>query len=426
MEMDNIESMKYKELQKLAKRVGIKANGSKGDIISALRATLAGDTSEEEESPRLEPQPLDNNLNDDVDEKKDKPIEEQELEIPLNRTFDKDDTLETLDQSNDNSRFVEFTAENEKTPRRSTRISKEIKTPRDYLSKKNNTPLRRTLKTPGSIMKAKPTVNKKSSEEETQIPKPRFVKYAQKGRAGKMPNFSKMHDKVFEKMDSLDTYVEKRTDRKAKLVRTPITGKKTEGRPGVAETVAQQLDRAKAAAEKHTAFVASLKSKKKQQAPSFIPTVTSISKINLNFGTENSTEASQELFKFSAKPKAAIAKVVPKQRKDLKSSTKLKSPKLKESKAAPKPLENITNQSAVIATPGRKFDLVASLAKPLPYQPHKGKLKALEKKRKPAFPSSSLEPGSQAEVKQRQLEVIKGVRLNKRAELLMRRRKVSS
>ena len=33
---------------------------------------------------------------------------------------------------------------------------------------------------------------------------------------------------------------------------------------------------------------------------------------------------------------------------------------------------------------------------------------------------------SQAEVKQRQLEVIKGVRLNKRAELLMRRRKVSS
>jgi len=278
-------------------------------------------------------------------------------------------------------------------------------------------------------MKAKPTANKKSSEEETQIPKPRFVKYAQKGRAGKMPNFSKMHDKVFEKMDSLDTYVEKRTDRKAKLVRTPITGKKTGGRPGVAETVAQQLDRAKAAAEKHTAFVASLKSKKKQQAPSFIPTVTSISKINFNFGTdkENSAEASKEPFKFSAKPQAAMAKVVPKQRKDLKSTTKMKSPKLKkESKATPKPLENITNQSEVIATPGRKFDLAASLAKPLPYQPHKGKLKALEKKRKPAFPSSSLEPGSQAEVKQRQLEVIKGVRLNKRAELLMRRRKVSS
>jgi len=415
MEMDNIESMKYKELQKLAKRIGIKANGSKADIISALRATLAADTSEEEGSPHHEPQPQGNNLNE---------------ETPLNRTFDKDDTLETLDQSNDNSRFVEFTAENEKdalavfkkTPRRSTRVSKEIKTPRD-------TPLRKTLKTPGSIMKAKPTANKKSSEEETQIPKPRFVKYAQKGRAGKMPNFSKMHDKVFEKMDSLDTYVEKRTDRKAKLVRTPITGKKTGGRPGVAETVAQQLDRAKAAAEKHTAFVASLKSKKKQQAPSFIPTVTSISKINFNFGTdkENSAEASKEPFKFSAKPQAAMAKVVPKQRKDLKSTTKMKSPKLKkESKATPKPLENITNQSEVIATPGRKFDLAASLAKPLPYQPHKGKLKALEKKRKPAFPSSSLEPGSQAEVKQRQLEVIKGVRLNKRAELLMRRRKVSS
>ena len=48
----------------------------------------------------------------------------------------------------------------------------------------------------------------------------------------------------------------------------------------------------------------------------------------------------------------------------------------------------------------------------------------MEKKKKAVAPK--LGAATQEETKQRQMDVIKGVRLNKRAELLMMRRKVSN
>merc|ERR1712060_994126 len=95
-----------------------------------------------------------------------------------------------------------------------------------------------------------------------------------------------------------------------------------------------------------------------------------------------------------------------------------------------KPLLNITNNAnrsinkSMTGTPSKKFDLAASLAKPLTYKPHTGKLKAWETKKKDV--SSKAGSNTQEETKQRQMQVIKGVRMNKRAELLMMRRKMSS
>merc|ERR1711862_95525 len=148
-----------------------------------------------------------------------------------------------------------------------------------------------------------------------------------------------------------------------------------------------------------------------------------------------------EYMGFTAKPVPAAPKVVPKQRQDIKSATMPK-PKPKgsdDSKAGRKssgkqtpnkPLLNITNNAnrsinkSMTGTPSKKFDLAASLAKPLTYKPHTGKLKSWEPKKKDVH--SKVGSSTQEETKQRQMQVIKGVRMNKRAELLMMRRKLSS
>lgn len=492
MELEKMENMKYKELQKLAKKVGVKANLPKAELIQALVENNSESEKEienvggEEALVPLEDSKLDATF-ELVDESEQNALNEtfeKEAEV-LNHTFEKEEslskdvketpietvddqdttletldgqdiTLETLDDSKNNSRFVEFMEKDEeeidfKTRRRTRSLEKAPVTPspivkktvalarksvggtkmtsRDYLSVKNKTPLRKTVKTPGSIQK----------KTESQIP--RFVKFAQKSKSGKIPDFAKMHEKNFKKMESLDTYIEK----KKKLT----------------DTITKQLDKAKALSMEHNSLVKQLKSKTPRHTdttdPKFVPAVTSTAKMNLNFGSsaENqnkqafkfgssstSTTKTAEPFKFSAKPVAAAPRVVPKQRQDLKSSTVPKhktqnvikpSRKSLINPTPNKPLLNITNNAnksinstnrSMTGTPSKKFDLAASLAKPLNYKPHTGKLKTWEKKKKDM--ASKLGSSTQEETKQRQMTVIKGVRLNKRAELLMMRRKMSS
>jgi len=438
--MEDYQNLKYKDLQKLAKAAGIKANSPKAELVQALielQASSAEDKNENKnvdvgQSPELLADDIDvetqNKLNETFEKENSTLNETYEKEnSALNVTFDKedgdlDDSQRTEDQSADgsNSRFIEFMDKDieEVSFRRSSRRSLErnrsstpisavkkrasIKTPsRDYLSKKNKTPLRQVVKTPGSI--------KKKSESNI----PRFMKYVNKGSSSvrKVPNFAKIHAKNSVKMESLDEHL----DRKKKLT----------------DTVKKQLDNARAVAEEHSSIVKKVKSSLANSK--FVPAVTSVAKMNLNFGNMRKSKEGVEPFKFNSKPVAAAPKVAPKERKDLKASTKAKPTSQKPKRASigsPKPLLNITNTNKSLnmtdksINNGKKFDLKASLAKGLSYQPHKGKIKPLEKKKKEVVPL--LGSSTQEETKKRQTEVIKGVRLNKRAELLMMRRKISS
>jgi len=470
MDQVKLESMKYKELQKLAKKIGIKANLPKAELVVAL---LEKDENSLDESlVPLEESKLDttfeivneseqNVLNETFEKDSMSSLENEGDSISSSETNgettdNQDTTLETLDESNDRSRFVEFMSNEEeevnfKTSRR-TRSLEKVTTPAninrksiltsgsvgisnltpsssrksissrksvsgtkptsEYLSKKNKTPLRTTIKTPGSIQK----------KTESQIP--RFVQYANKIKSGKIPDFAKMHEKNFKKMESLDSYMEKKRK--------------------ITDSIRKQL-------EKTSSVSNQIKSKPLKNVDennaNFVPAVTSTAKMNLNFGKskENSdqpafqfgTSNSNVPFKFTAKPVAAAPKVMPKQRQDLKAYTKKKidmpSKTTRKSFSNPtpsKPFLNITNNAnksinkSLTGTPNKKFDLAASLAKPLNYKPHTGKIKPLEKKKKEVF--SVKDSLSQEETKQRQMAVIKGVRMNKRAELLMNRRKISA
>ena len=411
--MDNLDNLKYKDLQKLAKEAGIKANSPKAVLIESLRGVKnQRDIEQDQESG--EESKLNETFEKIDPEAQNKLNETFEKENTLNTTFEKNESIETLDESKEGSRFVEFMddGKEEISFRRSSRVrgarsstpisstKSKPKTPKlDYLSKKNQTPLRKTIKTPGSIQK-------KSVESNI----PRFVKYAnaQKGKssARKVPNFAKIHEKNFKKMESLDDYVEK---------------KRT-----LTDTLTKQMEKARELAKEHTSIVSKVKSSLNAKFA-----VTSVDKMNLNFGKTSAASTSTEPFKFSAVASAKTApvpKIVPKERKDIKVTTRSK-PVRGKKPAKPaahvetqvKPLLNITNKSMnETKTPAKKFDLAASLAKPLPYQPHKGKLKPIERKKKDSTPA--LPKGTKEEAKQRQMEVIKGVRLNKRAELLMMRR----
>jgi hypothetical protein len=449
MDLTKLEALKYRELQKVAKELGLKANGNKKDLIQVILEQHEAKQTPEEALEDVEDVPLvpmeDSKLDNTFD------IDESKQNV-LNETFEKetDEPSKTFDKEEPakGPRFVEFSAKKggEKQSRSSGRCSlvstpasgprarvvKPVRgradqgsTPKlDYLTKKNSTPLRGVAKTPGSIQKRE-TGKKVASNI------PRFVEFARtrKPKLGaKMPDFAKMHEKNFKKMESLT------------------------------DTVTKQLDRAKALTNDHNELVKRMNERKtpgktpstkvKAKTPAtskasktpakFAPAVLTTAKMSLNFGggSDGTTAAP---FQFSAKPSGVpvVARVAPRPRKDLKATTmaKEKVAAVKERKRSvirgqdsqdtKAVLGNITNRSVLQAgtpgkgTPGKKFDIKASLARPLAYKPHKGKLAPLGKAKETKGPNSTWE-----ETKQRQMAVIKGVRLNKRAELMMKNRQM--
>ena len=485
MDEAKLEAMKYRELQKVAKDLGLKANGNKKDLVKAIleaEAKVAGgeaiedvEVSGEEgiddvEVPLIpvEESKLDTTF--DMDESNQNVLnetfeKESAEKDPANETFDKEESEVT-------SRFVEFSAKKGSSGRRRSGRSslpeaspsqtasivkpKAVRggsrgggTPKlDYLSKKNNTPLRGVTKTPASTMKKntplrgvvktpgsimKKTGSVKSAKKPVPSKLPRFVEFArrQKPKLNKVPDFAKLHEKNFKKMESLTDTVTKQLDRAKVLTNDhnelvkKMKDRKTPGKTPAAKQIKLNTPKIN-------------KTPKLDSDSRFNPTLTT-AKMNLNFGAP-AQKTSDLPFQFTASSKAGapVARVVPKQRKDPKATRTVaktpvaprKRPSIgKTARDTPdgKPaLANITNRTfdvtnkSVNGTPGKKFDIKASLARPLGYKPHKGRLAPL---------AGSKEEGRAAKTpqvlaKQRQMAVIKGVRLNKRTELMMKNRQM--
>jgi len=299
---------------------------------------------------------------------------------------------------------------------KATPATKKVGTPRTgvkptpFASSKKISATNRATPSASAVKKSPATLKKPSG---TNIP--RFVKFARKA-----PDFTKLHEKQFKKMEGLDSYLEKVEKR--------------------SEVVKEQMAKANTLTEEHTKLVNQIKAR----TPGFVPSVTSTSKLNLNFGsttTPGTRRRSKEPFKFSAAAATtapiASTKKAKVDRTDLKTATKDKAkpkgraqpkstavastPKVEE-RTPMKPLLNLTNKS-VAGTPAsaKKFNLKASLAKPLGYKPHVGKLPSWGHQKKDVRDMRTV---SAKEVIDRTRNIIKGVRMNKRAALLLQNRKI--
>ena len=109
MELSVLEGMKYRDLQKMAKDLGVKANGNKKDLIKVI---MEKDEKESEDEALMDVEvpliPLEEStLNKTFD------MDESEQNA-LNETFELESSKEPAAKKDESSRFVEFSSKKKK------------------------------------------------------------------------------------------------------------------------------------------------------------------------------------------------------------------------------------------------------------------------------------------------------------------------
>ncbi|KAJ0008686.1 hypothetical protein NQD34_016101 [Periophthalmus magnuspinnatus] len=204
------------------------------------------------------------------------------------------------------------------------------------------------------------------------------------------PNFKKLHEAQFNKMESIDSYVQRKTKQMdtyknaVKELKKPKQPRTSLFSPAPASKVKMDERR------RHTLLSASKtktvpkKSVGKEDVP-FKPTVLSTRRINVRFSeATKDNEHKKSLIKTPARMSPCVASSTPQEKPEVKAKA-VKTATLSVTKT-PAPFVFAGNTSITPGTQKKSaFDLKASLARPLNYKPHTGKLKPLgETKENPA------------------------------------------
>ncbi|XP_017267162.1 nucleolar and spindle-associated protein 1 [Kryptolebias marmoratus] len=230
-----------------------------------------------------------------------------------------------------------------------------------------------------------------TSQEKGKYPKvvkggriPRYQGLQQKSKTV-TPNFKKIHEARFNKMESIDTYVQRKTKKmevyknSVNDLKEPSDKQKPEGKAGpkVNPTRASMFSPAsvkKRAAEEKDRQAFQNKTAGKEDV-SFRPSVLFTRRINVRFSEATcDNEFKGSLLKTPARMSLSVTSTPPKQTTEVGKRNSLRTSTFSAQKT-PGPFVFTGNTS----TPGTQkkttFDLKASLSRPLTYKPHKGKLK---------------------------------------------------
>ncbi|KAM9355701.1 nucleolar and spindle-associated protein 1 [Pholidichthys leucotaenia] len=199
------------------------------------------------------------------------------------------------------------------------------------------------------------------------------------------PNFKKIHEAQFGKMESIDSYVQRKAKKTHKnsvkeqkpLDKTPqqVDNKaKVKEIPSRASMFSPVSVNGKPAEEKPVPN----KPAGKQDVP-FRPSILSTRRINVRFSeATHDNEYKRSLVKTPARMSLCMTSTTPK--KQTTDGRRLSSVKVSTFSVTKTPVPFMfTGNTSTIVTPGTQkkttFDLKASLSRPLTYKPHKGKLK---------------------------------------------------
>lgn len=252
------------------------------------------------------------------------------------------------------------------------------------------------------------------------------------------PNFKKLHEAQFNKMESIDSYVQRKTKqmetyknavKELKMLSDQTKQQiknKPEAKPKQTRTsLFSPAPASKAQVEerrRHTLLSSSKpktapkKSVGKEEIP-FKPTVLSTRRINVRFSeATKDNEYKKSLIKTPARMSPCVASSTPQQKPGAKAGS-AKTATLSATKTpgnVPVCVSELapfvfTGNTSTTTTPGTQkknaFDLKASLARPLCYKPHTGKLKPFgETKENPAADKSMTMNSHQKNYKQHQVK----------------------
>ncbi|XP_043998188.1 nucleolar and spindle-associated protein 1 isoform X2 [Gambusia affinis] len=384
MKMD-LNSMKYAELRSIAKELGLKANMKADKLLKAIKHHYEKEKNNDEEAQvRVDESAASDSGQENVDDASHQEASSTAVFVNTRRGRGKCIKRKITDAAEAADPAESCSSAGEKKKKRKVTLDKDSEMneaePQLHPDSKDKTPV---------LAETEMNVFPSSGSRTEKAPKvvkggkiPRYQGLQQKSKTllkPTTPNFKKLHEAQFNKMESIDIYVQRKT-KQMETYKNPVKDqKKSSARatmfsPGN-KTPAEERRR-------HTLLSASkIPSKKPTQKEDghFRPSVLSARRVNVRFSEATlDNEFKRSLVKTPARMSPCVASSTPqKPTADAAKPAAAKSSGLSAQKT-PGPFIFTGNMSA-LGTPGTQkkpaFDLKASLSRPLTYKPHKGKLK---------------------------------------------------